>query len=311
MRLPTRLLTIPALLCLLGSALMGAADPRPIRLVFVGNSYLYGSGSAVRFFRPQSVNDLNRANVGGVPAVFKAFTEAANLAYDVSLETVSGQGLDYHLAKKAGLLGRPWDVVVMSSFSMLDQSKPGDPNLLIRSARALGELFARHNPEVDVRLLATWPRADAVFPEGAPWHGKGLDGMARDVRAAYDQAAAVTPRSRGVIPVGEAWLRAIRAGFADSNPYDGVSFGQVSLWTYDHHHASTFGYYLEALMVFGHVTGRDPRSLGADEVAAFELGISREQAESLQGIAAEELVEGGITLAPFSPIKATVRRRID
>lgn len=162
-----------------------------------------------------------------------------------------------------------------------------------------------------MRLIATWPRADAVYPEKGAWHGKGLEVMARDLRVAYDQAAAATPQVRGVIPVGESWLRAIHTGFADGNPYDGIAFGQVSLWTHDHYHASNHGYYLEALMVFGHVTGRDPRSLGADEAAAFELGLSREQAEALQKVAAEELLATGTKLQAFAPSTVPFKRRIE
>ena len=77
-----------------------------------------------------------------------------------------------------------------------------------------------------------------------------------------------------MIPVGEAWNRAIETGVADPNPYDGIDAGKLNLWTFDNYHASTHGYYLEALMVFGSVTGRDPRSLGENECSAFELGIS-------------------------------------
>ena len=296
---------------LLATAGLAGADAAPVRVLFLGNSFLFGSGSSVRFFRPGTVNDLNRAGVGGVPALFKAFTVDAGLAYDVSVETASGQGFDYHLEKKTSLIGRSWDVVVMQSHSVLNQAKPGDPGLLIRSAQTLGELFARHNPRVDVRLIATWPRADLVYPENGAWHGKGLEGMARDVRAAYDRAAAATPQVRGIIPVGESWLRAIRAGVADANPYDGVTFGQVSLWTHDYYHASAHGYYLEALMVFGHVTNRDPRSLGGDEASAFELGMSKEQAEALQRIAAEELVAAGVRVEPFKTKAAPLKRRIE
>ncbi|MFM7749703.1 MAG: PEP-CTERM sorting domain-containing protein, partial [Opitutaceae bacterium] len=157
---------------------LAGPDAAPVRVLFLGNSFLFGSGSPVRFFRPGTVDDLNRAGVGGVPALFKAFTVDAGLAYEVSVETASGQGFDYHLEKKTALIGRPWDVVVMQSHSVLNQAKPGDPELLIRSAKALGEFFARHNPRVDVRLIATWPRADQVYPEKGAGQGKGLEGMA-------------------------------------------------------------------------------------------------------------------------------------
>jgi hypothetical protein len=104
--------------------------------------------------------------------------------------------------------------------------------------------------------------------------------MAADVRAAYDAAAAGAGAT--VIPVGDAWNRAMQAGVADANPYDGIDAGKLDLWTYDHYHASTHGYYLEALVIFGRLTGRDPRSLGERECSAFELGLSRADVRTLQ-----------------------------
>ena len=78
--------------------------------------------------------------------------------------------------------------------------------------------------------------------------------MARDVRAGNDKAAAGAD-IKTVIPVGEAWTRAIQAGLADPNPYDGIEAGKLNLWTYDSYHASSAGYYLEAMVVFGSLTG--------------------------------------------------------
>jgi hypothetical protein len=108
-----------------------------------------------------------------------------------------------------------------------------------------------------------------------------------------------------VIPVGEAWNRAFKAGVADPNPYDGISYGQVDLWTNDHYHASSYGYYLEALMIFGDLTGLDPRSLGETERAAGDLGFSKLQALALQKVAFEELAatKGRPPLKPFTPVK--------
>jgi uncharacterized protein YfeS len=45
------------------------------------------------------------------------------------------------------------------------------------------------------------------------------------------------------------------------------------------------GYYLEALVIFGSVTGRDPRSLGTHEQAAAQLGLTPEVARALQRMA--------------------------
>jgi hypothetical protein len=85
----------------------------------------------------------------------------------------------------------------------------------------------------------------------------------------------------------------MQSGLADPNPYDGIDAGKLDLWTYDHYHGSTYGYYLEALVIFGSLTGRDPRSLGDTECSAFELGLSREQAGRLQQVAFDELAKAG------------------
>ena len=284
------------------AAPQGATAPR---VVFIGNSFTYGAGSPVRFYRAQTVTDLNHEGTGGVPALFKLFTGQAGRNFQVSLETAPGKGLDYHLKYKAAVLGQAWDFVVMQGYSTLDQDHPGDPALLVRSAKALAELLRNKNPQVDIRLVATWSRADQVYPAAGHWHGQPIEKMALDVRAAYDLAAATAaPAIHDVIPVGEAWNRAFKTGVADPNPYDGIAAGQIDLWTYDHYHASAFGYYLEALMIFGDLTGLDPRSLGRNERAALELGFSPEQASALQQVAFDELTatKDRPRLQSFQPI---------
>ena len=123
--------------------------------------------------------------------------------------------------------------------------------------------------------------------------------MGRDVRAGYDKAAAAV-NAKAVIPVGEAWNRAIATGVADPNPYDGIEAGKINLWTTDHYHASDRGYYLEALVIFGQLTGRDPRSLGENECSGYELGLSRAEVKALQQVAYEELAAArAVSAAPL------------
>jgi len=267
-------------------------------ILFVGNSFTYGAGSAVRFYRADTVTDLNSEGIGGVPALFKSFTAQAGLDYDVYLETRGGSGLDFHLENKLGVIGRrPWDRVVMHGQSTLDFDKPGDPAKLVETSRQLAEFFRDRNPNVQVHLMATWSRADETYPPKGAWFGKPIEAMARDVRAANDKAAAGAPAIKSVIPVGDAWTRAIHAGVADPNPYDGIEPGKLNLWAYDHYHASTYGYYLEALVIFGSVTGRDPRSLGDNECSAYELGLSRLEVKALQQVAFDQLAAAG-TVTP-------------
>ena len=101
-------------------------------------------------------------------------------------------------------------------------------------------------------------------------------------------------------------------GIADPNPYDGIDLDKIDLWTYDHYHASDYGYYLEALVVFGNVTGLDPRSLGENECSGYELGMSRLQVKALQQAAYEQLAsEGRVEAAPLELPRPVAPQRCD
>jgi len=188
----------------------------------------------------------------------------------------------------------------MHGYSTLDAEKPGDPEKLVMTARAMADLLRAKNPRVAIHLMATWTRADQTFAPNGHWFQKPVEAMATDVRAAYDRAAAGA-RATSVIPVGDAWLRAIHSGAADGNPYDGIDAGKFDLWAYDHYHASTFGYYLEALAEFGAVTGKDPRLLGDGECSGFELGLARPQVRALQQIAFDELAAAKLMTSATTP----------
>ena len=269
-------------------------------VLFIGNSFTFGAGSPVRFYRADTVTDLNNEGIGGVPALFKSFTQQAGLDFDVFLETRPGSGLDFHLENKLGVIGRRgWDTVVMHGYSTLDADKPGDPAKLIDTSTRMAEFLRSQNPEVQVYLMATWSRADETYPATGAWAGHPIEKMARDLRAAYDTAADAAA-AKGVIPIGEAWTRAIQSGVADPNPYDGIEAGKLNLWTYDQYHASAHGYYLEALVIFGGLTRRDPRSLGDNECSAYELGFSRPEVKALQQVAFDQLASlGTVTSAPL------------
>jgi hypothetical protein len=289
-----------ALLAGLAFALGNTGAAAGTSILFIGNSFTYGAGSAVRFYRADTVTDLNNEGIGGVPALFESFAAQAGLDYDVSLETRGGAGLDFHLEQKLGVIGRrAWDTVVMHGYSTLDADQPRDSAKLVATGKQMADFLRGRNPNVALYLLATWARADQVYPAEGAWAGQPIDAMGRDVRMAYDKAAAAAG-AKAVIPVGEAWNRAMQARVADPNPYDGIEAGKINLWTYDHYHGSTHGYYLEALVIFGTLTGRDPRSLGENECSAYELGLSRTEVRSLQQIAFDELASTGmVTAAPL------------
>jgi hypothetical protein len=283
-------LAILALPAAAASETIAPAASSPARtILFIGNSFTEGAHSAVRNWHSDRVTDLNHDGYGGVPALFKQFAQEAGLDYDVSLETQGGKSLGFHYDQRRQLFDRPWDIVVLQEHSMLDNARPGDPSNYFRDVARLTSLLRARNPKVEIQLMSTWTRADQTYRPNGHWYGKPVEAMAEDLRAAADNARTKTPAVTGVLPVGQAWNRAFTTGVADPNPYDGIAYGQLDLWTYDQYHASVAGYYLEALVVFGRITGRDPAIFGPDERAADELGLSPEQAAALQKVAHDEL----------------------
>jgi hypothetical protein len=287
---------IGLLVATLAASIAGLACAASI--LFVGNSFIYGEGSPeVSGYRPDSVSDLNKRGFSGVAALFKTFTEEAGLDYDVSLETVGGSGLKLHYDRRRELIDRRWDEVVLTGQSLLDTDNPGDPASLVEYSGKLAELFHRRNPEVEVWINATWSRPDQTYPETGHWHGQPIGAMALDVRAGADAAAKASAAIKGVIPAGQAFTRAIDAGVAEADP-DMPEDGKLDLWAPDGHHASASGYYLEALVVFGAVTGKDPAALGPAETAAAGIGLTPDQAAALQQVAHDELAAEAAPAAP-------------
>jgi hypothetical protein len=282
------------ILALVLIAIPAGAQGKTESILFVGNSFTYGADSPAHYYKSDTVTDLNGPGpngktVGGVPAFFKAMTNEAGLDYVVFVETVGGKGLDYHYSEKRSLLDKPWDVVVMHGYSTLDQAHPGDPALLIASAKQITDMFRAQNPRAEIWLDATWSRADQTYPEAKPWHGMPIEQMGKDIDIAYKRAARAA-RVTGVVPVGLAWNRAIDTGLAGDNPYAGIPAGKINLWSWDSYHASAYGYYLEALMVFAKATGKDPLSLGDKETVADDMGFSKAQTHGLQQVAHDELL---------------------
>lgn len=271
------------MILLLAGLALTSAQPRSI--LFVGNSFTFGAMSDVMNYRKESVTDLNGDGIGGVPALFKRFADEAGLRYEVSLETAAGQTLAWHLANRRALMERRWDSVILQQYSTLDPDKPGDVTSTIPAARELARLMSSQNPKVDISLVATWTRPDLTYVSGKHWSGQPVQRMAMDLRKADDQVRAEVPAIARIIPVGQAFNCAIARKVADPNPYDGTARGEIDLWASDHYHASTYGYYLEALTIFAAVTHSDPRKLGQAEKAAEDLGIQPSIAGALQKIA--------------------------
>ncbi len=286
------------------SPLPAAPAQSPHRILFVGNSFLHGHAPPVLHYNAARVADLNGSGYGGVPGVFKQLADDAGLHVDVASELVSGQTLRFHLDEKRALIAsRPWDVVVLQEHSTLSPQRPGDATAFIAAAGRLEATVHGVNPAARVYLLQTWARADQVYrTPGGRWAGKTLEAMQGDLRAAYAQAMVRATCIAGVLPVGDAALRAVQEGVADRDPYDGIDAGKVNLWSDDGYHFSAWGSYLETLMIFGQLTGRDPASLGEAGRAGRDLGLSAEQIRAAQAVASRQL------RAPHAPAGPTMLR---
>ena len=179
-----------------------------------------------------------------------------------------------------------------------DGAIPANPNANAATDVYLYETWARPNMVAGALVANTNDTTGAVTTTTttAPEYYLSLEAMTADLRAAYEGLAAANPIFAGVAPVGAAFLRAVQDGTATRDPYapDAGTDGKVDLWWDDNLHASNYGSYLSALTLFGTLTGLDPRSLGAAEHAAADLGITQAEAAALQGVAAATL---GFSLA--------------
>ena len=147
--------------------------------------------------------------------------------------------------------------------------------------------------------------SNPAFPNGFPdtlyYQAEGLAGMTADLRAAFAAKLAANPKLAGVIPVGDAFQRAVDDRIAKGDAFYNAEgtyaayepSDKINLWWDDYLHASRHGSYLSALVIFGTLTGISPASFGASEKAAADLGINPGDAVRLQRVAADQLAVSG------------------
>ena len=158
---------VAALLSLAGSAAC-AADP--IKILFVGNSYTFGRVDPVLSYNAANVHDLTAAfNAvsstgsnpwephpwGGVPGLFKKFTDEAGLSYDVSISarnaaTLRGQFLNTANAAwdlRGNVASQVWNTVVLQEQSDAPLPAGKGKNANLAQFNAYADQFERfiHN----------------------------------------------------------------------------------------------------------------------------------------------------------------------
>jgi hypothetical protein len=259
-------------------------------ILFVGNSFTHGNEEPVYSYNKGAITDANGGGQGGVPGIFKKLTVQAGLSYNVTIETVSGETLSGHYATKAAIIGRAWDTVVLQENSTrpLPVARGGTPTAFFTGANDLRNLVLTGNPSARLFLYEAWASPTSVSAQGYPGGTAGLQAMQSDLRNAYFKAHDDLDFT-GVARVGDGFLRAIEQGLADPDPSNGTSPGTVNLWSAsDSRHASKYGSYLAAAVLYAKVTGADPRNLSVGTgSAAADLGMSATEASNLNRIAYE------------------------
>jgi len=283
-------------------ALIALTDATSI--LFVGNSFTHVRNSALTRLRllmsyfqgklepavsyyAANITDANGSGYGGVPGIFKHLATTAGLNYSVTIEAVGGQTLAYHAANRASIINQAgWDVVVFQEYSTLPvpTARGGDPTLFAEGLESVVQLVKSNNPNASIYLYETWSRPDQVYPSGTPYYSEDIRVMQVDLHDSYDAQSSIV-EATGVASVGDSFIKAIDAGVADGNPYDGIDEDKIDLWASDHYHASVYGSYLSAVSIFSKVTSIDPTTIPNDEgTAAAGLGISSSVASSLQAV---------------------------
>jgi hypothetical protein len=291
---------------LLGLRMPAQAQTTPTRILFVGNSFTHGRFDPVRTYNSANVTDENyglpstspryesqadeSGPWGGIPGIFKKFTDEAGLNYEVHIEAISAKTLQYHYTNALSVIAQPWNKVVLQEYSTgaLPTKRGGNRTGFYTAGTSLEQAIHKANAQAEVYLYETWARADLVYPAGSTYSGLPVDTMFADLHKGYYGALAGNSHYAGVAPAGDAWLKAISSGVAMRNPYK-PDATKLNLWGTDNYHPSKWGAYLNACVLFYRTTGVDPRTLGANEQAAAALGITATAAVALQQVAYQQV----------------------
>jgi hypothetical protein len=230
----------------------------PLQVLFLGNSYTF-------------YNDL--------PGLLKTLAdkEGAKVATGEVLKggQTLGAGSNAHSIDSESLTklqASPWDVVVLQEQSQIPTIPAFMKNTMVPGANKLSKHLKQANSCAKVVLFLTWGRkAGGKQCAGTQCSAdfKNFDQMQDALTAAYLEVAKQV--GGAVVPVGEAWRAAIKAGAPDL--FDG-----------DGSHPSKVGSYLAALTFYAALFKKTPVD------AWHPDAVSDAQANTLRKIAADTVM---------------------
>jgi hypothetical protein len=186
-----------------------------------------------------------------------------------------------------------WDIVVLQE--QTDKPLLQPPTEFYSSVRFIENGIHAVNPAAKIYLYENWPKDNADPTNNALQY--------RQYHNAFYTAAATGRNITGVAASGDAWMRAWLEGYANESPT--VASSLPVLWhvgtdssstSIDFTHPSIYGAYLSALVHFQKITGIDVRTLGGNETAANDLGISPAIAITMQNVAWETVTNENTAL---------------
>ncbi len=220
----------------------GDDDRTCLRVLFVGNSYTYE-------------NDL--------PGTFARLAAAGGHRVATGMVASGGatlQGTAGSAELSGALAARPWDVVILQEQSQIPASAASRAASMLPAARALVERVRARN--ATPALLLTWGYRDGWPDAGLPGYTAMQSALTTGYRAVARQLGV------SIVPAGEAWAQALRAGAAPN------------LWQADGSHPSVEGTYTAACTVYAALFAASPEGIG------FADGLDGGVARALQAAAA-------------------------
>ncbi len=163
-------------------------------VLFIGNSFAtLAMAQPARYYRADTVTDLNKEGTGGVSRLFNPLPIKLVSTSTCPDRNLSRAGLDFHLENRLELIGQqPWDHAVMHGFSTLDRDAPGNPAKLIETAAEMAAFLRGLNASTELYLSATWSRADMRYtprtnlgmaPPSSKWRLISVRAMTKPPRA--------------------------------------------------------------------------------------------------------------------------------
>jgi hypothetical protein len=202
------------------------AFARPLEVLFVGNSYVYGNNLPEVFVRVAVGAGLESPHI---------------TVHAPGGQTLAGAATNAELLK---ILDRQFDVIILQEQSQIPAKAEADLRVrrsFLDACRSLSGRVHQHDPNTTIVLYQTWARHSSVWKQPKEVEGCGAnpDEMQKRLSRWYAEAGRLI--GARVAPVGDAWL----ANYHDAHP--------LMLHAADGSHPAPTGTYLAALVLVGTV----------------------------------------------------------